>query len=421
MPPRRPNLSPLWAVVTFMLALRVPLSFVVMLAVPVVVLVIRGLRHGPWAAGGLWWAFVWAALGGGLIGAARHLSWTPGISNAVVEVVGLALISLAVLGTGQPRASLRMLLNGLMWGLGVSWLISMGELVTGIKLLPILYADSDNALVITNKRFAVSSVYPNYNDYSVLMAVLAIGLCAQILFSRRRRHPLVRIGRLGIVLIILVLITVMGSRGSLAALGLGVVVLLLVAIRQHHPRVLTPRLVFTTLTILVCLAAAVLQSPYVRDHSTEVRGRILDGVVQMIRSDPLSGVFGWGSLSGYVTGAAQTFGDSVLMDPHNLIIEIVIWFGLAALIALAALWCAVIKEVLAENLSQVGWHEATTLAITVALPVIGIISSSTLRYHLFLLFPLMASAWHGLRTAERRRQAATLSGAGAQPQPRPQP
>lgn len=420
MPSRRPNLSPLWAVVTFMLALRVPLSFVVMLVVPVVVLVIRGLRRSPWPAGGLWWAFVWAALGGGLIGAARHLSWTPGISNAVVEAVGLALISLAVLGTGQPRASLRMLLNGLMWGLGMAWLVSMGELITGIKLLPILYADSDNALVIADKRFAVSSVYPNYNDYSVLMAVLAIGLCAQILFSRRRRHPLIRIGRLGIVLTILVLITVMGSRGSLAALGLGIVVLLLAAIRQHHPRVLTPRLVFTTLTILVCAAAAVLQSPYVRDHSTEVRGRILDGVVQMIRTDPLSGVFGWGSLSGYETGAAQTFGDSVLMDPHNLMIEVVIWFGLAALIALAALWVTVIKEVIAEDLSQVGWQEATALAVTVALPVIGLISSSTLRYHLFLLFPLMASAWRGLRTAERH-QTAALTGADAQPQPQPQP
>lgn len=417
MPPRRPDLSLLWAVVTFMLAMRIPLSFVILLLVPVVVLVVRGLRGGRWPVTGLWWAFLWSALGGALIGAARHLSWTPAVSNAVVEVVGLILLTVAVTATGQPRANLRMLLDGLMWGLGVAWVISIGELVTGTKLLPILYPDSDNALVVADKRLAVSSVYPNYNDYSVLMAMLAIGLTAQILFGRRV-HPLWRIGRVGVILSIVALVTAMGSRGSLAALALGVLILFLVAVREQRPAVLTPRLVVTTLAVTACVAGVVLESPYVRDHSTQVRSRILDGVIQMIRSDPLSGIFGWGSMSGYGTDAEQTFGPDVLMDPHNLIIEIVIWFGLAALVAMAGVWCWSIGTVMTGDLSRMSWHEATALAATVALPLIGIISSSTLRYHIFLLFPLMACAWRGLRAGS---PAEPLSVDDARRQPQTQP
>ena len=44
----------------------------------------------------------------------------------------------------------------------------MGEIVTGVKLLPLLYPRANTLGAVSKNRWVVTATYPNYNDYGVV-------------------------------------------------------------------------------------------------------------------------------------------------------------------------------------------------------------------------------------------------------------
>ncbi|MBD4655742.1 O-antigen ligase domain-containing protein, partial [Xanthomonas citri pv. citri] len=78
-------------------------------------------------------------------------------------------------------------------------------------------------------------------------------------------------------------------------------------------------------------------SPYVQDHSTAERGTIMANALSMTLSNPAALLLGYGSLSEYQARASALYGH-VLMDPHNLLLEIVLRYGAIAMILFVICW-----------------------------------------------------------------------------------
>lgn len=303
----------------------------------------------------------------------------------MTAVIGYAI---AILGSSSPGIVARRAASGLYIGAIMTWLMGMGEIVTGVKLLPMLYPGANTLDAVASSRWIVTATYPNYNDYDVVMAMLFTGVLARLWFQPRRGWVL--IGRLFILLSCAAMIVVAGSRGALVACVGAIGLLVILNVRRMHSAAMGVRACVWGGGLLLALAVGVWMSPYVQDHSTAQRGVILSNATAMLVSDPPSLLLGYGSLVGYQSAAAMVYGD-MLMDPHNLLLEIVIRYGIVALLLFLVCWVWILVRGYAPRRPAADWQTAYVLSVVLLLPVLGIVPASTLRYHVAWIYMIVAS------------------------------
>ncbi|SJN20382.1 O-antigen ligase family protein [Luteococcus japonicus] len=392
------DLSMLLAVSAFMITARVPMGFVLLALGPMVLIVIRGLRRHTGLELAPLRALVGSMLACGLLGGLVHGQLASTGSSLAVAIT-VALVAAGALFTGTPRRGAERLLDGSMAGLLFHWAVSMGEAITGFKLLPIMYPGANTIQHVTTHRFFVTSLYPNYNDYSVSMTLLVCLVLAQMLF-RTRVHPLLKLGRLVVLLTAIFEVAYMGSRGCLAAMVVVALVLLVQSIRAVRPGAIGVRIVTLALLMAVAVVIGVVSSPWLADNSAAQRGVIAGRIRDLLVANPLAALVGHGSYAGYQAAADAAY-PNALMDPHNLLLEIIVVFGIPTLLAYLACWWTVVRHDVLGRDGLRDWRSVALGTIVAVYPLIGVVTSSTLRYYLAWLFLVVAL---GRRAALRREE-----------------
>lgn len=288
------------------------------------------------------------------------------------------LFALGVMSGGEPAVQVRRLVGGLVGGLLLAWTVGLAEIASGIKLIRILSPTSSMAEMAGNSRWVTTSVFTNYNDFCLGLSMLAVIIFAHLLFVRRV-HPLLALSRWVVIGSSVALVLVMGSRGALAAgmLSAGVVVLL--AVRAVRPRLVAPRRLALAALALSPVVWWLWSSPYVQDHSTATREGILDKSFTLWAADPFTAFVGYGSAGSYAT-VTETAYPKILMDPHNLLLEVALNFGVLGLAAALWWWLGIVWGTLAGSLSGRAWDQVGVLSLVAALPLTGVVSSRLLPY-----------------------------------------
>ena len=399
---RRRDASILLLVVAVFLILRLPLSVVLAGVLPLLVLVWDGIRW-PSRQSVLMWVFLVTAL------VFSTYAWfsnsgVPLVNNATILLVMMAMVA-AVTCTSATRNALKYLMNGTLLGLWICLLSAVFEVVSGVKLLPLIYPDANTAAAVAGNRFIVASFFPNYNDFSVAMSIFGVMLTAQLLLGARK-GPLVKLCRIGALLVLTFFIVVIGSRGALIGLVVGMALVAFIAARLTRRRLLS---VPNMLVLLLCALAAgmfLMATPFVQNSSTALRGDIISNTIAMLLAEPTRLWAGWSNMVLFRQDAAEAY-PGVLMDPHNLLLELVTMYGLAAAITYLLVWVQIAYRGLWQLRITAGWREVSAVAVSVLMPVIGIVPSSSLRYYWVFLF--MAAAIASLQMQAKRR--ATLRAA----------
>ncbi|AMS06049.1 O-antigen ligase domain-containing protein [Acidipropionibacterium acidipropionici] len=386
--------------VAALLVMRLPLSFVLFLALPWVMVLggcLRrtGLRSRPLEVL-LAWCFVASFASVVLLHPSSVLS-TGNNAAIMTAVIGYTLV---IFRSEHPGLAARNALQGLYIGAVCVWLMGIGEMVTGIKLLPILYPGANTIGYVDSSRFMVSATYPNINDFCVVMTMLFIAVLARMWFNPARGAR--RWRRWILLLTSTAMVIIMGSRGALMGCIAGLGLLAILNIRRQYPAALGWRAVIYGGGAAVVGLFALSQTHYIQDNSTLIRGRILRGAMAMLADSPSNSLLGYGSLADYQSYAKAAFGP-VLMDPHNLLLEMWLRYGVVALLLFVVVWLWVLVRGFLPRRPMIDWQTAFGLTIVVLLPVIGIVPSSMLRYHVTWVY--LAAAC--LLTAEgiRRRSA----------------
>ena len=386
----------LWVVAVFLI-LRLPLSVVLAGLLPLAVLVWDGIRR-PHRQSVPMWLFLAAAL------VMSTYAWltnadVPLVNNATIMAVMIVLV-LAVTCTSATRPALRHLMNGILFGLWVCLLSAIFEVVSGIKLLPLIYPDANTAAAVANNRFIVASFFPNYNDFSVAMAIFGVILTAQLLLGTRV-PPLHKLARVGALLALTFFIVVIGSRGALLGLAGGMLLVAVTAARLTRRRLLSVPNMLVLLLLAVAGGMFLMATPFVQDSSTALRGHIIGNTIEMLLADPARLWAGWSNMVLFREDAALLY-DGMLMDPHNLLLELVTMYGLPAMITYLLVWFQITYRGLWQLRITAGWREVSAVVISVLMPVIGIVPSASLRY--YWLFPFMAATVAALQIEAKRRR-----------------
>lgn len=386
----------LWVVAVFLI-LRLPLSVVLAGLLPLAVLVWDGIRR-PHRQSVPMWLFLAAAL------VMSTYAWltnadVPLVNNATIMAVMIVLV-LAVTCTSATRPALRHLMNGILFGLWVCLLSAIFEVVSGIKLLPLIYPDANTAAAVANNRFIVASFFPNYNDFSVAMAIFGVILTAQLLLGTRV-PPLHKLARVGALLALTFFIVVIGSRGALLGLAGGMLLVAVTAARLTRRRLLSVPNMLVLLLLAVAGGMFLMATPFVQDSSTALRGHIIGNTIEMLLADPARLWAGWSNMVLFREDAALLY-DGMLMDPHNLLLELVTMYGLPAMITYLLVWFQITYRGLWQLRITAGWREVSAVVISVLMPVIGIVPSASLRYYWLFLF--MAATVAALQIEAKRRR-----------------
>lgn len=399
-PAPRPGLDPsiLLAVSAFMITSRIPMGFALLALGPLVLVVIRGLRVHTGLALAPLRALIGSMLVCGLLGGLFHPDQLASTGSSLAVAITVALVAAGALFTGDPRRGTERLMDGIMAGLLFHWAVSMGEVTTGFKLLPVMYPDANTIQHVTTHRFFATSLYPNYNDYSVSMTLLVCLVLAQMLF-RTRVHPVLKLGRLVVLLTAIFEVAYMGSRGCLVAMIVVALVLLVQSIRAVRPGAIGIRLVTLSLLMAIAVLIGIVSSPWLADNSAAQRGQIAGRIGELLAANPLSALVGHGSYAGYQAAADAAY-PKTLMDPHNLLLEIVVVFGIPTLLAYLACWWTVVRHEVLGRDGLRDWRSVALGTIVAVYPLIGVVTSSTLRYYLAWLFVVCAV---GRRAAILRR------------------
>lgn len=392
----------LLAVVAVFLILRLPLSVVLAGLLPIAVLVWDGIRW-PSRQSILMWVFLLTAL---VLSTYAWLSnpGVPLVNNATIMLVMMAMVA-AVTCTSATRKAFKHLMDGMLLGLWICLLSAIFEVVSGIKLLPLIYPDANTAAAVAGNRFIVASFFPNYNDFSVAMAIFGVILTAQLLLGTRK-GPLVKICRIGALLVLTFFIVVIGSRGALIGLVVGMALVAFIAARMTRRRLLSvPHML---LLVLCALAAGMflMATPFVQNSSTALRGDIIGNTIEMLLAEPARLWAGWSNMVLFREDAGALY-PNMLMDPHNLLLELVTMYGLPAAITYLLVWVQIAYRGLWQLRITAGWREVSAVAVSVLMPVIGIVPSSSLRYYWVFLF--MAAAIAALQMQAKRRETLTAT------------
>lgn len=399
----------LLALAAFMITARAPMGFVLLTLGPLVVIAVQGLRRHT----GLGFGPLWLLLGSMVVGSLLSvLLLHPDLlaaPNSFTTALTVLAVAAGALLTGRPRQGADRLLDGMYLGLLFHWAVSMVEALSGLKLLPILYPDANTNVWVTSHRFYVTSLFPNYNDYSVAMVLLVTILLSKALF-RNAVHPLVRLGRLLVMATATFEIAYMGSRGALLALAVMGAAVLVTSIQTVRPGTFGARSIVLSAVLVAAAVVGLLNAPWLYDNSNAVRVLIAGRIAEMALANPLEGLFGWGSYSSYQAAAKSAFGGA-LMDPHNAMLEVGIWFGLPSLLLYMACWWHVVRDGLLRRQAGHDWRAVSLMVCVACYPLLGVVPSSTLRYYLVWVFLVAALG----RLAVARREASGSGTAAQEP------
>ncbi|CAI9403032.1 MULTISPECIES: O-antigen ligase family protein [Aestuariimicrobium] len=389
----------LW-IVAAGLVLRTPLSVVLAALIPLFILLVKGLRW-PTKLSAPMWIFLLVALG------TSGLAWINNPDLALINnftlMATMTLVCAAVTLTRHTVAAVRWLMAGTVAGLWICLLTGVFEAVSGIKVLPLLYPDANTAAAVASNRFVVAGFFPNFNDFAVAMAMFGTILTAQLLLGAGV-GPLKKMTRAAGLMGCMFFIVVIGARGALVGLALGMVLVVITGARLLNRRLVSVPTLVAVLSVAVFVAAALLTTPYVQDNSALQRVRIIHDSIAMTPASEGHFWYGYGSMTWFRQVAEEVYGP-VLMDPHNLLLEFFTMFGLPTLIAYIGLWFHIAHRGLWRLKMGPGWRETSVVVLSALMPVLGIVPSSTLRYYLIYLF-IAASIGVFQTEAMRRRQMA---------------
>ena len=375
--------------VAAVLVMRLPMGFLLFLIVPWVILAVQtrfasSLRVTPLVA-----VEVCCMVASGMAVALFHPGLLADTGNSAFIMLAVIGVTLVVFRSAEPGRTARQVLHGLYWGAILVWLIGMGEIVTGVKLLPLLYPRANTLGAVSKNRWVVTATYPNYNDYGVVMAMLFTAVLARLWFNPRRGA--IRLGRLFVLATCLVMILIGGSRGALFGCICAVMLLFVLNVRRLHTAAMGVRAFVWGGALVIVLGTGLWMSPYVQDHSTAERGTIMANALSMTLSNPAALLLGYGSLSEYQARASALYGH-VLMDPHNLLLEIVLRYGAIAMILFVVCWLWILVRGFLPRRPVADWQAAFGLTVVMLFPVLGVVPSSTLRYHVTWLYLVAASS-----------------------------
>ncbi|MGJ6980648.1 O-antigen ligase family protein [Aestuariimicrobium soli] len=391
------------------LILRLPLSVVLVALLSVVVLAWNGIRV-PRATAAPLWAFMLLGLGSSLVAWSRlpdpgvwgaEFSPIPLVNNATVMVVMMALTA-AITTTQRQTQVLKRVMDGIVLGLWAVLGLAAFEVISGIKLLPILYPEGNTVDQISQNRLIVASIFPNYNDFSVAMAIFGTVLTAQLLLGAGVSRK-VRAARIGALAFLSFLIVVIGSRGALMALVIGIVIVVVTTARVRHRGLVSVPMLVLGLTGVTLAGLLASQMPFFTDPSSLRRVGIIRDTLAMMPPDRGYFWHGFASPQYFSELAAEIYGP-VLMNPHNMLLEIASMYGIPTLIAFVVLWIYVLNRGLWLLRIATGWREVSAVTVTALMPIIGVVPSSTMRY--YWVYPFLAasiSAFQLYDTTKRRR------------------
>lgn len=383
----------LMSAATAWLVFRLPGSVIAALALPALVLSLAGLR--PPRRETLWlWVFLAGALASSTIAALLAPPPVPIVNFSTITLTFVVFVT-AILATGLERHLTRVVTTTLYWCFGLTLLIGLGEIITGFRLIRVLYPDSSTVAI--DNRFLVAAYFPNYNDFAVVVTMFAIMTLTRLMIPRNGRLSMLFHGPA--FLTASVVIVGQGSRGALIALLVGSALVVLQTVRLLHPHLLTPLSVVLGVLLLLFAGLLAWSSPWVQDHSTSSRGNILANTLTMTPDTSLQFWVGWGDIDAFKSMADRAY-PWTLMDPHNILLEAFIWYGLPAVLLLVALWWHVTWRGLWKLEARYGWHSMAALVLFSLTPVLGIVPSSSLRY--YYMFLLAACAVAALAPRETR-------------------
>ena len=392
----------LW-VVAIGLVLRTPGSVVLAGVIPLVVLLVKGLRWPTKVAAPLWIFLIVALTCSGL--AWLNNPALPLVNNFTLMAT-MTLICAAVTLTRHTVAAARWLIAGIVAGLWLCLLTGVFEVVSGIKVLPLIYPDANTAATVASSRFVVAGFFPNFNDFAVALGMFGTILTAQLLLGAAV-GPFTKLARIAGLLGCVFFIVMIGARGALVGLVLGMALVFLTTARLNNRRLISVPSLLGLVCVAVALGAFFLTTPYVQDNSALQRVRIITDSLAMTPPDRGHFWYGYGTMEWFRQVAEEVYGP-VLMDPHNLLLEFFTMFGLPTLVAYVGLWLHIAHRGLWRLRMGPGWRETSVVVLSVLMPVFGIVPSSTLRYYLIYLF--MAASIAVFQTeAMRRRQVALAS------------
>lgn len=384
MPPVRRGGEFFLALAVFAVVVQVPGNVILSIALPPIALLVNGWHVG--ARRGEWSVWLWLTLT--MIPAlVAMVRWDLLLERPYfIQVLAVSLAAMVVMRGATGDTAARALMQGLYAGFATLALIGVVEVLTGNKLLFLRYPDSVVASWAAADRFITTAMYPNYNDFSVGLAILSIILVARFLMKPGKLS--VQVCRLAAVAVLTAWVFHMGSRGALLGLLAGVAVLAVLTERKRDTNALAPWFL-TTVACVVILAAAVLaQSSFVHDGDTEERGKILVRLWNLAELDPLRFLVGFGS-SDIVYEASSRYLGGALVNPHNILAESVLWAGVFGLVGLVIVWLYVVRRAIANDTGRT-WYAMAAVSATLVMPLLGVTPSVILSY-LFPQLLLLAS------------------------------
>ena len=323
-------------------------------------------------------------------GIATLLAPSGALNGYFVMAASFALLGAAVLFSGSVGKNLGVVLGATYVGLWFHFVLSFGELVSGIKILPLRDPRASTVPVILADPWAVTSLFVNYNDYSVAMAIFAALLVAKLGFStgQARWRTVAQWAALVLTCLIVVMI---GSRGALVALIVTVALELILLVRFRHPDLITTRRLWALVGVGGVGFLVAWNSPYFQNHSTEWRGQIIENIFTMLFGSPIRLFLGYGSSTAYHAAAAIAY-PGQLMDPHNVFVELILAYGVFGLIAfLGVIGWVFVRGLMGQQLprNQIGVAAVTT---GLGLVLYGTVPSGFLDYGYPCLFAITAAA-----------------------------
>lgn len=343
------------------------------------------------------WLFLGSALSSSAISTVISPEALPSVNFFTITAV-FVVFSSAILATGLERRMIIAVMTALYWCFLLTLLIGVAEIVGNVRLTRYFYPDS--SILAIDNRLLVAAYLPNYNDFAVVVAMLALMLLIRILMIRDTN--LVQALHIFAYLLATSLTVLQGSRGALIALLVGSVLVVVQSTRLAHPHLISPLSVILGVLGTGLIGALLWLSPFIQDNSTAVRGSILENTLSLTPDTSWPFWFGWGAETRFKQVATEAF-PWKLMDPHNVLLEAFTWYGLPTLIALILLWGYVAWRGVWRLEVRTGWAPMAAVVLFSLMPVLGVVSSSSFRYYyIFLLAACSIAALTNSRSRKRR-------------------